>query len=186
MNAAFYNEFRNFADIGDRRSAAECVRKFVDSFEGKAERRAWVREFLEHGEYGHKIRHELYRDLVFPELLVGYRTGDPWCLYFLADTIQNVYDVREFHERLEWQSDYSLLLTCYRVAPNFRDVRVQLLGRACRSLNYAIHEWPAGLCCEIEDVESDLTLAKKLDIDGEFTLMFADVDAIITEARIRG
>ena len=185
MNATLYSDYRNFAAIGDRARAAKAVEQFIDSFEEDTERGLWVREFLEGGDYGHKIRHELYRDLIFPELYRGYQASDPWSLYFLAHTIQNVYDARQLHERLDMATDYSLLSNCFRIAPDFRDVRAQLLDRVCRSLNFAIHEWPAGLCCDIEDVESELRFARALDSENRLVRMFEEVETILAEARKR-
>ena len=185
MDALLYSEFRNFAALGDRRRATQSVCQFIASFQDESERSAWVREFLESGDYGHKIRHELYRHLVFPELLRGYEANDPWSLYFLAQTIQNIYDVREFHEQLDMATDYSLLSRCFHHAPDFRDVREQLLERVRNALNFAIHEWPSGLCCEIEEVESDLQFAKTLDTGERLIGMFEQVEAILYEARER-
>lgn len=185
MNITRYSEFRNFVALGDRAQAAKSVEQFIDSFEDEAERSEWVREFLEGGDYGHKIRHEIYRDLIFPELYIGYQSNDPWSLYFLAHTIQNVFDVRELHERLDRATDYSLLSSCFCIAPDFRDVRVQLLDRVCRGLDFAIHEWPAGLCCDIDDVESELRLARALDSESRLVRMFEEVEAIVAEARER-
>ena len=185
MNTSLYTEFRNCADRGDRERAARLVRQFIDSFENETERRTWVREFLENGDYGHKIRHELYRDLIFPELCQGYRTNDPWSLYFLAHTVQNVYKVRELHERLDWKSDYTLLESCYRVAPDFRDVRAQLLDRVSRGLHFAIHEWPTGLLGEIEELESELSFAKTLDSENTYFGLFGNVEAVLKEAKAR-
>jgi len=185
LNATLYSEYRNLTALGDRSRAAKFVAQFIASFEDEAERAVWVREFLEGGDYGHKIRHELYRDLIFPELYSGYQASDPWSLYFLAHTIQNVYDVRKLHEQLDMATDYSLLSSCFRIAPDFRDVRVQLLDRVCLGLNFAIHEWPAGLCSEIEDVESELRFARTLDSENRLTAMLEDVEAILAEARER-
>ena len=185
MNPGLYKEFRAHADRGDRRRAEQSVTRFIDSFEDDTERRAWVREFLESGDYGHKIRHELYRELIFPELHRGYQADDPWSLYFLARTIQNVYDFHEFSERLGMATDYSLLQDCFRIAPDFRDVRAQLLDSVCRSINFAIHEWPAGLCCELEELQSELRFARTLDSENIRSTMFEEVERILAEARAR-
>ncbi|MDB4265369.1 hypothetical protein N9891_01325 [bacterium] len=185
MNADLYSEFRSSANSGDRKRAALFVGEFIKSFNDDSEKRAWARDFLESGEFGPKIRHEIYRDLIFPELERGYRSGEPWSLYFLAHTIQNIYDVRALHEQLDWVSDYSLLVNCYEVDPDFRDVRKQLLECVCRSLNFATHEWPSGLCCEIQDIESDLTLGRHLDLERRFSLMFGEVETILAESEAR-
>ena len=185
MNTALYTEFRNCADRGDRERAARLVGQFIESFENETERRTWVREFLESGDYGHKIRHELYRDLIFPELYQGYRLNDPWSLYFLAQTIQNIYGARELHKGLDQETDYSLLLSCHRIAPDFRDVRTQLLKRVSSSIRFAIHEWPSGLLCKIEDLESELSFARTLDAEGRCSGLFDDVATVLEQAKAR-
>ena len=61
----------------------------------------------------------------------------------------------------------------------------QLLDRVWRGLNFAIHEWPAGLCCEIEEVESELRFARALDSEGRLARMSEEVESILAEARGR-
>ena len=185
MKSALYEEFRSFSAIGDRKRAAKSVRSFIDSFEGVNERGIWVREYLEKGDFGHKIRHELYLELVFPELFSGYQRKEPWSLYFLAHTIQNIYGCRELHEELDWETEYSLLKSTFEIEPGYRDVRARLLATTFSRLSYAIHEWPSGLCCEIDDVESDLEFCRVLDTENKYDLGMNEVQAILEQAEER-
>lgn len=65
----------------------------------------------------------------------------------------------------------------------FQYARAQLLDRVCRGLNFAIHEWPAGLCCDMEEIESELRFARTLDSENRLTEFFRDVESILAEAR---
>ncbi len=185
MNISLYQEFKAAANLHKRDEAAEKVHQFIASSEGDEETTLWVRQFLESGDYGHKIRHELYRDLVFPVLLRGYSKRDPWSLYYLAQTVQNIYSDKKLHEFIEWHTEFSLLKLCYGVDTCFRDVRERLLATLVKRLGFYIHEWPSGLCGELKDVEDDLDFARSLDVDGKLESDFYEVDEVLLEDKQR-
>lgn len=185
MRQTYYQEYIQAKERGDRSLAADKLRWFIDSFECDSDKILWVRQFLESGEYGHKIHHALYQEVIFPVLLSGYTAQDPWSVYFLAKTVQNLHEDRELHEKVGWHTERSLLKLCFELEPDFRDVREYLLRAVVGTLEFYIHEWPSGLCGEITDVEEYLALGRRLDSSNNYTNFFDEVSGILEEAKLR-
>jgi hypothetical protein len=76
---------------GLRKEAKLSICQFVESFTDFAEMEAWTRKFLSTFKGGKRIRHELYERIIFPVLLAGHDRLDPWSIYWLAETAQNLY-----------------------------------------------------------------------------------------------
>ena len=45
--------------------------------------------------------------------------------------------------------------------------------------------WPAGLCLDIDILESELALARSLDIEDKKQALFSEVDSVVVEAKER-
>lgn len=183
MKEELYQEYRNAIEQGNRQEASEKVRVFISSFDVNSDRKGWVRQFLESADHGHKIRHELFREIVFPELLKGYQCRDAWSLYYLAQTTRNLRDAYDLWAQIDQRSEDSLLELCHEADPGFRDVGRELLDRVRRKLSFATHEWPAGLCLEIEEIEKLLKQGRKLDRESRHTGFFDEVARDVAEAR---
>ena len=56
-------------------------------------------------------------------------------------------------------------------------------------LDYAVHEWPAGVCYAPEESPEDLLkeidYARSLDMEKNYTEFFAKVEAIVNEDKAR-
>ncbi len=90
MDEALYKQFVELSASGRKVQASERVRRFIASFESFQEKQAWARAFLQRGEFGHKIRHEIYREIIFPVLEHGFHRGDFECAWWLARTSRNL------------------------------------------------------------------------------------------------
>jgi len=173
MDPRRYQEFKRLQAEGRREDARASLQRFIDSFEPGDNREPWVREFLESGDCGRRIRHELYEQLVFPVLLDGYRRRDPWSILWLARTAQNLYASRSLHALLDFQSEQQLLRQGYEIDPN-EDLRQNLLGSLLSWFAYCQHEWPAGILYgvdgasapECDAILEEVRLAGTLDVDG--------------------
>ncbi len=143
MNEQLYHEFLDKRHL-DKERAPLALAEFIASFEDEQAKGEWVREFLNRGDYGHKIRHEIYRDLIFPLLLCGFRDEDSWAIYQLSRTIQNVYDVKEFWKEIGCATKLDLLEKSYFLAPS-DEVRRELLQQLIQWFDYCQHEWPSGI-----------------------------------------
>ena len=173
MEADLYEEFLALKERGDRKGAATSVRRFCDSFESWSEKESWTRAFLESGEYGHRIRHEVYVEVVLPVLLEGYRRREHWSTYWLARTCQSLYQAKKVHAELGYPSALSLLHECYEIDPEHPPTRDALLASQIDWLEHCIHEWPAGVLYgadgasrqECGEILEAVELARRLDVE---------------------
>lgn len=145
MNIAHYHAFRRDLESGRRADAARSLGAFVESFASLDEKIAWTRTFLEAGDFAGRIRHELYEIVVFPTLLHGYRLADPWSLWWLARTAQNLYASKPLWRQIDFVSAEALLRALLAQQPDHREARQALLSQLIDGLRYAMHEWPAGM-----------------------------------------
>ncbi|WP_035604837.1 hypothetical protein [Haloferula sp. BvORR071] len=171
MYPSHYEDYKRALAMGDRAGAASLVVAFIASFRSMEEKAEWARWFLENENNGHRIRHELYRDLIFPVLLDGYTKRDPWSIKWLARTAQSLYRDRSLHEQSGWKTEMGLLMELVELCPDDGEARSKLLSVVLDWLKYSGHEWPAGLLYgsnaatleECVDIEAQLELARRLD-----------------------
>jgi len=190
MNMEYFNKFEEAKKLGLKAEAKSNIRMFIDSFSDADERFHWVTTYLEKGGFGHKIRHELYDEIVFPVLLNGYHDNDPWSLYWLAQTIQNVYGSKKLHKQIDFKTDCELLQVRFESDQTDGRVRLALLASLISGFEYAVHEWPSGVLYapdeSPEDLLREIEYARSLDIEKKHTDFFAGIEAIVNEARRLG
>lgn len=170
MRQELYHKFVALNTSGRKEEAKAALQEFLASFQTAEEKRAWVHDFLEHGAYGHRIRHELYEQLVFPVLLDGYNRQEARSLYLLAKTAQNLYAARSLHAQIGRKTEQQLLREVYDLTRD-EEVGQNLLRANLRWFDYCQHEWPAGILygadgaslseCEeiLQEIAFSLTLA---------------------------
>jgi hypothetical protein len=184
MNVELYNQFLSRKAFGDQEGAEHSVYEFCNSFASLEEKLLWTKEFLESGDYGHRIRHELYVRIILPALLDGYRKKDFWCTLWLARTCKNLYRTKDLHAELGHPTDFSLFRECYQIDPSHEEVRTSLLDRQLSWFRYYIHEWPAGVLYgndgatrgQCEEILKELAFARELDTSHKFLELFDDVE----------
>lgn len=185
MNIEYYKRFEKSKSQGLKAQAKLNIEKFIDSFSGIEEKEMWVKSYLEAGEYGHKIRHELYESVIFPVLVHGYRSNDSWSLFWLAETIQNVFASQVLHKQIDFNSDSWLLKKCFEIDESNRNVRLRLLDCTVRCLDYAIHEWPCGVLYapdeSPDDMLTEIEWARSLDVECRYSEFLSRVEAIVKE-----
>jgi len=181
MDVTLYKAYLKAKEDGLKKLASEHIRKFIDSFANKSEMLLWSRSFLEQAEYGYKIRHELYREVIFPVLFDGFKVGDAWSLFYLGKTAQNLYSDKSLHSQVEQLSDFEFFKRCYDISPELFDVRVSLADTVWRGVSFGVHEWPSGLCYEASEIAEDVKYLKALDDEGRYRLGIEEVEQILQE-----
>ena len=171
MDLQHYHEFKRLQAEGRKHDARASLERFIPSFEPGEDRTQWVREFLGSGDYGHKIRHELYQGLIFPVLLDGYHRRDAWSILWLARTAQNLYAFAPLHALIGFKSEQELLREAYQIDPN-EEIRDSLLRTLLNWFAYCQHEWPTGIlfgadgasAAECDEILEEVSFARTLDV----------------------
>lgn len=143
MNPQLYQEFLNNKHL-DKTRARVALAEFIASFDNDVEKESWTREFLKSGKLGHKIRNELYREIIFPVLVRGYEAGNAWETLQLARTINNIAGDRELRAQIDFMGELALLAEAYRIKPT-EELRLEILQGELKFFAYSAHEWPAGI-----------------------------------------
>lgn len=193
MNETDYHEFERLHAQGRKEEARTALNRFIASFAPEDDRRAWVRTYLERGDWRHTIRHELYERVIFPELVEGYRRGDLWSTLWLAKTAQNLYRAPALWESIDYVSELQLLARAYTLDPEHDEIRQHLLAALLKWFRYCQHEWPTGIlygtdgatpaqCAEILD---DIRLARSLDSAGKHEPFLQEFEARTREHQQR-
>ncbi|WP_196140637.1 hypothetical protein [Aliikangiella sp. G2MR2-5] len=185
MQIEFFKKYEEAKNLGLKKQASQHIKQFVESFDGGDEEKLWVKDYLEQRDYGHKVRHELYDRVIFPYLKEGYLKNDPWALYWLAETIQNIYSSEKLHEQIDYKSDYFLLKQSFKLDSSNDDIRKSLLNSIANQLGYATHEWPTGVLYAPDESPKDLIdeieFGRSLDKEGKYTELFEETLDIVKQ-----
>lgn len=192
MNFELYQRFLSAKNRGLKSEAREAISQFIASFSSFDEKRAWTKQFLESEIFGHKIRHELYEQIVFPVLLDGYRKRDTWSILWLARTSQNFYASEKLFAALNFKTALALLQEAHEIAVNSPQLtapeatsfqaqalevaeaaRQELLDAQIRWFDYSQHEWPEGILwgkdvstrLECDEILAILSATRDLDTE---------------------
>lgn len=186
MDESFYVQFLAEQASGRKEEAKIAIRRFVESFNGLEERETWTRKFLSTHKPGTVVRHELYAEVIFPVLFAGYGKRDPWSLYWLAETEQNLAKAAHLAERIS-SSPQQLLLDAHAIAPASDEIGRGLLRSLLHGFEYIAHEWPSGLLYHVDkpretqywELLAEIRLARKLDTSGAHTQQLAEFEQIV-------
>lgn len=192
METEYFAEYRRLKEAGRKAEATAALHRFLASFGPDDDRALWVREYLEAGDYGHRIRHEIYQTLVFPVLLEGYRRGDAWSAYWLGRTAQNLYTAPALHAQVSDKAEQQLFAEAYDREPR-EEVRQSLLASLIEWFAYCQHEWPMGILYgidgagpeECDELLREVERARSLDRDGAIEPFLGEFERRIREYRRR-
>jgi hypothetical protein len=184
MNLEDYERFKMLMESGLRSEAAYALQSFIASFSTFEEKMTWSRWFFENEKISHKIRFELYEQVIFPVLLKGYRERDPWALRWLARTAQNFYQSERLWNQLDGMTDYAILKDLVALCPNDDEARKDLLSCQLDWFRYCIHEWPAGILYghngatteQCQEIIDEIAVARQMDQERLHTEFLADVE----------
>lgn len=154
MNIEHYDKFKRLHILRRDAEAKAAMEEFIGSFHDD-ERQAWTRWFLENEPFGHKIRHELYRDLIFPTLKAAYDLRETWAYRELARTAQNLYSARDLWDQVEHKTAGAILRELLTLDPADRAAQQMLLQENLNGLRNAVHEWPTGILFGLDGASLD-------------------------------
>ena len=185
MDESLYTQFVAKQASGRKEEAKVAIRRFVESFNSLKEKEDWTRKFLSTQRPGTALRHELYQEVIFPVLIAGYETRDPWSLYWLAETYQNLFS--SAYKRFDLPPPQDLLKEAYALAPSSEEIRRGLLRSLLRGFEYMAHEWPTGLLyapdspwqTQYWELRAEIQLARELDTSGAHANEIADFEQIV-------
>ena len=192
MKPELYEQFVACKSRGDKNAARLAVQAFVASFDSFEEKQAWTREFLERGERGHAVRHELYEGVILPVLLNGYERSDAWATFWLARTAGNLYNVKAVHARLNYKSKRGLLLDSYALQPS-DEVRRALLESEIEWFAFSQHEWPRSILWgmnganveQCDEITQGVAFARTLDSENVYAEFLTEFAAKVEEYKQR-
>lgn len=195
MNEELYERFVFLKELGKKVESKAALDLFIASFETWEQKRVWVYPFLQAGRYGHKVRHEIYENLVYPVLLDGYLKGDATSVSWLARTASNLYAIKSPHSLLEHKTDFALFKEAYELEPNER-IGADLLNTLLNWFSFLQHEWPAGILYgmdgadieQCEDILQEIKFARSLDYQRNYDGYLSEFEARVHEyvKRLRG
>ncbi|MGF1723462.1 hypothetical protein [Photobacterium nomapromontoriensis] len=147
MNIEDFKEFKEYEEKGLKKQASKSLRAFILSFDNEREIEEWVWEYLPKLETNShsRIRHEIFHELVYPILKVGYEDDDFHSTLWLGKLAQNLYQAQKLHEELGWLSELSLYNKSHEIDPENDEARLLLLKAIVSWLEYSEHEWPSGI-----------------------------------------
>lgn len=187
MDESHYALFLTKQASGRKEEARIAIRRFIGSFDGLKEKEDWTRKFLSTLKPGTAVRHELYEQVIFPVLVAGYGNRDPWSLYWLAETGQNLFKAKHLYERIGSPPLQHLFKEAYALAPSSDEIRTGLLRDLLRGFEYMAHEWPSGLLydpgtpwqTQYWEVRQEIQLARELDASGAHADEIAKFEQIV-------
>ena len=188
MNTNLYEQFVSLKNLGKKAEAKAALDLFIASFETLEEKRVWVCSFLEAEDYGHRVRHEIYENLVYRVLLDGYLKGDVTSVAWLARTASNLYAIKSPHPLLKHKTEFALFKEAYRLEPNER-IETDLLNTLINWFSFSQHEWPAGILYEMdgadigqcEDILQEIKFARSLDHQRNYEGYLSEFEAKVHE-----
>ncbi|KAI9133876.1 hypothetical protein ON05_011595 [Acaryochloris sp. CCMEE 5410] len=147
MQPDYFQQYCQLKQQGLRKEARKPLLAFIDSFQSMEEKIVWTQEYLPiwEQENDHKIRHELYSEIVFPALLHRYRQQELWSIKGLLTTIQNLYSCPQLWEQIDRKTDWMLLEEARALAPDDMEIKHQLIEKHLKWFEHCQHEWPWGI-----------------------------------------
>ncbi len=145
MKQALFEQYETAKEQGNKRLAASLIADFIKTFATDEEREEWTRWYMSNRAIGHAVRHELFEQVIFPVLLSGHRTSDPWCIEMLERCAQNLYKAEHLWSQVGYQTEMQLAERRLEITPNDMKAKERVLEHLISWFQYSEHEWPAGI-----------------------------------------
>ncbi len=189
MNAEHFDAFKLYVESGRRAEAARSLADFVSSFVDLEEKISWTRDYLAAEGSERPVRHELYEYVVFPSLLDGLSRSEPWSLWGLARTAQNLYRSDNLWKQVAYMTAEGFLDQLLVQCPDDDRARKALLSELVAGMHHAVHEWPSGILYghngatlhECADIVRDLAKARELDRERMYSKFLTDFERKLSE-----
>lgn len=195
MDINHYQDFKELGEKGLRKQASKSLRAFISSFNNKKEIEEWVWDYLPKLEANRhlRIRHEIFHELVYPILRLGYEKKDFSSTLWLGKLSQNIYCSRKLHEELDWVTEFDLYNKSYEINPENNEARLLLLQSIISWLKYSEHEWPSGILYghngatieECDEIDTDVQKVLQLDKECKYSEFIKQYVEKLSEYRDR-
>lgn len=187
MNLELYDRFKMLQSCGKRAEAKDAIDQFILSFETIEEKRSFSEWFFSN-DFDLMVRHELYKSVIFPVLLDGYRKKEPWSIRQLAKTAQNLYKAEFLWDQVDHATTLGLLREYARLCPNDSSARQDLLEELIKFFAHCEHEWPAGILYGMNGATNDECLellsgvaeARELDSERKYAVYLDEFEIKLT------
>ncbi len=193
MKIEHYLKFKELEEKGIKKESSKYIREFISSFEGHNEIEAWVWEYLPNINFNRnsRIRHEIFHELVFPVLKLGYERADFKSTLWLGKLIQNIYQSKEIHQELGYVSELEIFEKCFKLEPENNEARLLFVECIISWLRYSEHEWPSGILYgnngatleECKELSAAVQQVLELDKEHKFSEFIKQYNKRLTEYR---
>lgn len=182
MNIDFYHKYKHYEEKNLKKESTKYINAFISSFNDEEEIYSWVWSYLLDAK--DKTRYEIFRDLIYPTLKKGFIENDFKSILWLGHFEQHLYGIAYIDNYFIGKNKSYFYKKCHTIDPNNKEVQNLLLETLIQRLQYSIHEWPSGILYGINgatydeclEIESDLSLAKKLDKKQEYFSFLKDFE----------
>ena len=166
---------------------------FLKSFASIEEKRTFTYWFFKNDFDGKKIRRDLYENVLFPALVEGYKSSDPWSIKALAETEENLYEAKQLWGQIGYKTKLLLLRQYLNLRPKDFTARRRLLTEQISSFRYCEQEWPARIIygqqeateTECKKIAEEIKLARQLDKESKYRNYIDEFEAKLDSYRKR-
>ncbi|PWT97466.1 MAG: hypothetical protein C5B53_08025 [Candidatus Melainabacteria bacterium] len=193
MNKDLYENFKQLRARHLRAEASEAMSDFLKSFASIEEKRTFTYWFFKNDFDGKKVRRDLYENVLFPALVEGYKTSDPWSIKTLAETEENLYEAKQLWSQIGYKTKLLLLRQYLELRPNDFTARRRLLTEQINSFRYCEQDWPSAIIygqnaateTECKKLAEEITFARKLDKESKYKNYIDEFEAKLETYRKR-
>ena len=193
MNRDLYDNFKELKARHLRAEASEAMADFLKSFASIEEKRTFTYWFFKNDFDGKKIRRDLYENVLFPALVEGYKSSDPWSIKALAETEENLYEAKQLWGQIGYKTKLLLLRQYLNLRPKDFTARRRLLTEQISSFRYCEQEWPARIIygqqeateTECKKIAEEIKLARQLDKESKYRNYIDEFEAKLDSYRKR-
>jgi hypothetical protein len=193
VNRDLYDNFKELKARHLRAEASEAMADFLKSFASIEEKRTFTYWFFKNDFDGKKIRRDLYENVLFPALVEGYKSSDPWSIKALAETEENLYEAKQLWGQIGYKTKLLLLRQYLNLRPKDFTARRRLLTEQISSFRYCEQEWPARIIygqqeateTECKKIAEEIKLARQLDKESKYRNYIDEFEAKLDSYRKR-
>lgn len=173
-----FEQFLRYDALGMRKKAQSAVFALIKDIPDDVAKDAWTKENLSRmpRNKAGRVRHEIFKEIVFPSLKKAFDRGDAEASYLLGLHSQNLHSDRTLHSQVDQCTELDFFRKAFESDANSTRYQSAYLGAVMDSLLYCFHEWPAGILIDTDDwrkglesLREQLSLAQSLDRKNEFS-----------------
>lgn len=177
-----FEQYLNFDALGMRKEAKRAVDALVDTLSDAQAKEAWTRTNLHRlaRNSASRVRHEIFRHIVFPTIKAAYDRGDAEARYLFGKYSQNLYSDRALFDQMGGRVAMDFFEEAFHADPNSVLYQDAFLGSLIGELQHLFHEWPIGILIDHDDwrkgmdgLKAQLSMAQSLDRNGTYSDLLA-------------